>query len=122
MSKRTWLGEQYAGPLNVATGYVGLEGLDTLARIAGERGGVTRLLIGAAPSSESLLGPPGEARTPRKDRGAKDHRAPNHISKTVLSTVHLGPPEKNRTGDAVNCRGLQQGTGSTFRGAPQVPF
>ena len=36
----TWLGEQYAGPLNVATGYVGLEGLDTLARIAGERGGV----------------------------------------------------------------------------------
>ena len=54
----TWLGEQYAGPLNVATGYVGLEGLDTLARIAGERGGVTRLLIGAAPSSESLLGPP----------------------------------------------------------------
>ena len=54
----TWLGEQYAGPLNVATGYVGLEGLDTLARIAGERGGVTRLLIGAAPSSESFLGPP----------------------------------------------------------------
>ena len=35
------------------------------------------------------VGPPGEARTPRKDRGAKDHRAPNHISKTVLSTVHL---------------------------------
>ncbi len=53
----TWVGEQYAGLLNVATGYVGLEGLDTLARIAGERGGVTRLLIGAAPSSESLLGP-----------------------------------------------------------------
>ena len=25
------------------------------------------------------------------------HRAPSHISKTVLSTVHLGPPEKNRT-------------------------
>ena len=33
-----------------------------------------------------------EARTPRKDRCAKDHGAPNHISKTVLSTVHLGPP------------------------------
>ena len=43
------------------------------------------------------LGPPGEARTPRKDRCAKDHRAPSHISKTVLSTVHLGPPEETRT-------------------------
>ena len=30
-----------------------------------------------------------EARTPRKDRCAKDHGAPNHISKTVLSTVTL---------------------------------
>ena len=28
---------------------------------------------------------------------------------------------QTRTGDAVNCRGLQQGTGSTFRGVPQLP-
>ena len=28
-----WLAEHYAGPLSVATGYVGLEGLDTLARV-----------------------------------------------------------------------------------------
>ena len=33
------------------------------------------------------------------DRGAKTQRAPNHISKTVLSTVHFGPPNwtKSRT-------------------------
>ena len=36
--------------------------------------------------------PPEETRTPGKDRHAKDHRAPNHISKTVPPTVHLGPP------------------------------
>ena len=29
-----WLAENYAGPLNVATGYIGLEGLDALAKIA----------------------------------------------------------------------------------------
>ena len=34
---------------------------------------------------------PEEARTSRKGRCAQDDRAPNHISKTVLSTVHLGP-------------------------------
>ena len=28
----------------------------------------------------------------RIDRGAQTHRAPNHISKMVLSTVHFGPP------------------------------
>ena len=27
-----------------------------------------------------------------EDRRARDHRAPNHISKTVLSTVHIGGP------------------------------
>ena len=45
------------------------------------------------------LGGPEEARTPRKDRYGEDHRAPNHIPKTVLSTVHLGPPywTKSRT-------------------------
>ena len=41
--------------------------------------------------SRRRLGPPEEARTLGKDRGVKDYRAPNHISKTVLSTVHLGP-------------------------------
>ena len=36
-------------------------------------------------------GPREEARTPRKERRAKDHRAPNHISKTVPPTVHSRP-------------------------------
>ena len=36
--------------------------------------------------------PPEEARTPREGGGPKDHRAPSHISKTVLSTVKIGPP------------------------------
>ena len=45
------------------------------------------------------LGPPEEARTPRKDRCAKAHRGPSHISKTVPPTIHLGPPHwtKSRT-------------------------
>ena len=42
-------------------------------------------------------GPPEEARTPRKDRCGKVHRAPSHISKTVPPTIHLGPPEGART-------------------------
>ena len=53
-----WLAEYYSGPLNVATGYVGLEGLDALAKIAMERDQPARLLIGAAP--EALAGQPGE--------------------------------------------------------------
>ena len=53
-----WLAEHYAGPLSVATGYVGLEGLEALARTAAQREQPTRLLIGAAP--EALTGPPGE--------------------------------------------------------------
>ena len=55
-----WLAEHYAGPLNVATGYVGLEGLDALARVTLDRNGGGRLLIGAAPLSEDLMGPVGE--------------------------------------------------------------
>ena len=55
-----WLAKQYAGPLNIATGYVGLDGLDVLAGMASERGSVSRLLIGAAPSSEDLTGPADE--------------------------------------------------------------
>ncbi len=53
-----WLAEHYAGPLSVATGYVGLEGLDALTRIAAEPERPTRLLIGAVP--EALIGPAGE--------------------------------------------------------------
>ncbi len=53
-----WLAEHYGGPVNVATGYVGLEGLDALAQIAAEREQPTRLLIGAAP--EALAGSTGE--------------------------------------------------------------
>ena len=50
---------------------------------------------GVTSESASVLdfvqpGPPEEARTPRKDRCAKDHRAPSHISKMVLSTMHVG--------------------------------
>ena len=37
-------------------------------------------------------GPPGGARTPRRGRGGRNHKVPNHISKTVLSTVKIGPP------------------------------
>ena len=53
-----WLAEHYAGPLSVATGYIGLEGLHALAQLAAERPQCTRLLIGASP--EALVGPPGE--------------------------------------------------------------
>ncbi len=49
-----WLAEHYLGPLNVATGYFGLEGLDALAKIAAGREQPTHLLIGAVP--EGLAG------------------------------------------------------------------
>ena len=52
-----WLTQHYAGPLHVATGYVGLEGLDALAGLAAQGDHPARLLIGAAP--EGLTGPPG---------------------------------------------------------------
>ena len=52
-----WLTQHYAGPLHVATGFVGLEGLDALAGLAAQREHPARLLIGAAP--EGLTGPPG---------------------------------------------------------------
>ena len=55
-----WLAKQYTGPLSIATGYVGLDGLDALAGIAARRESVSRLLIGAAPSSEDLTGPADE--------------------------------------------------------------
>ena len=37
---------------------------------------------------------PEEGRTPRKSRGAKDHRFPSHVSKIVLSIVKIGPPRQ----------------------------
>lgn len=52
-----WMARNYSGQLNVATGYVGLEGLDALAKISAERGENGRLLIGAEPSPEGLVGP-----------------------------------------------------------------
>ena len=54
----TWLGEHYSGPLSVATGYISLEGLDALTKIAVGRGDPTRLLIGAVPPA--LAGQPEE--------------------------------------------------------------
>ena len=53
-----WLAEHYAGPLNAVAGYLSLEGLDALAKIAAEREPPTSLLMGATP--EALAGPPGE--------------------------------------------------------------
>ena len=55
-----WLANTYVDPLNVATGYVSLEGLDALAKIVTGRVGGGRLLIGATPLSESLTGPVSE--------------------------------------------------------------
>ena len=51
---------------------------------------------GAMSESASVLdfvksGPPEEARTPREGGDPGDHRPHNHISKTVLSIVHVGP-------------------------------
>ena len=52
----SWLSEYYDGPLHVATGYVSLEGLDSLAKLGTEREHPTRLLIGIVP--EALVGSP----------------------------------------------------------------
>ena len=53
-----WLVEYYTGPLQVATGYVALDGLDALAEIAAGTGKSARLLLGVAPESATLTGPP----------------------------------------------------------------
>ena len=88
-----WLTEHYAGLLNVATGYVGLEGLDALARIAAERSGGGRLLIGAAPSSDDLLGPVGETVADRFEqsvsalRRQRDFSAFPAVRRVVLERV-----------------------------------
>lgn len=46
-----WLAENYTGPLNVATGFISLEGLDALAELSTARDESTRLLIGVAPET-----------------------------------------------------------------------
>ena len=58
-----WLAQNYDGPLRVATGFVGLEGLDALAKLAAERRHSIRLMIGASP--EQLTGSAGETVTDR---------------------------------------------------------
>ena len=63
-----WLSEHYAGPLSVATGYVGLEGLHVLAHIVELRGESARLLIGAAPAADQLTGPISETVNSRFDQ------------------------------------------------------
>ena len=54
----SWLAEHYSGSLHVATGYVSLEGLDSLAKLGSEREHPSRLLIGTAPVT--LAGSPQE--------------------------------------------------------------
>ena len=73
-----WLTEHYAGPLNVATGYVGLEGLDVLAKIAAGREQPARLLIGVAP--EAMAGPAGETVADRFERSVSALRRERDFS------------------------------------------
>ena len=88
-----WLAGHYSGPLSVATGYVGLEGLDSLAQITAERPGGGRLLIGAAPSSEALTGPVSETVASRFEqsvaalRRERDFSAFPAARRTVLERV-----------------------------------
>ena len=73
-----WLAEHYPGPLNVATGYIGLEGLDAISKIAAERDQPTLLLIGAAP--EALAGPPGESVSDRLEQSVASLRRQRDFS------------------------------------------
>ena len=73
-----WLAEHYGGPVNVATGYVGLKGLDALAQIAAEREQPTRLLIGTAP--EALAGPTGETVADRFEQSVSALRRERNFS------------------------------------------
>lgn len=50
-----WLVEHYAVPLDLATGYVALGGLDALARLAETHPRRARLLLGAAPEAGALV-------------------------------------------------------------------
>ncbi len=73
-----WLAEYYSAPLNVATGYIGLEGLDALAKIAAGREQPTRLLVGAVP--EGLAGSPGETVADRFDQSVSALRRERDFS------------------------------------------
>lgn len=53
-----WLAAHYDGPLSVATAYIGLDGLDTLAAAADRQQPAVKLLIGAAPAEGALTGAP----------------------------------------------------------------
>ena len=53
-----WLASHYDGPLNVATAYVGLDGLDALVKAADAQQQAVKLLIGAAPIEGALTGSP----------------------------------------------------------------
>ena len=66
-----WLANTYTDPLNVATGYVSLEGLDSLAKIMTGRVGGGRLLIGATPLFESLTEPVSETVSGRFEQSVK---------------------------------------------------
>ncbi len=59
-----WLAAYYGGPISIATGYIGLDGLHALAQAA--EGKSARLLIGAAPADGALSGSP--ARGAVRDR------------------------------------------------------
>ncbi len=88
-----WLAAHYDGPLNVATGYVGLEGLDVLAGVAAGRSDGGRLLIGAAPTSEGLTGPVSETVSDRFEqsvsalRRQRDFSAFPAVRRAVLERV-----------------------------------
>lgn len=47
-----YLGTLHGVPIHVATGYIGLDGLQTLAEVGQESGARVRLLLGAVPSSD----------------------------------------------------------------------
>ena len=59
----SWLVEHYTGTLHVATGYISLDGLDSLAKLWRDREYPSRLLVGTVP--ETLAGSPQETVTNR---------------------------------------------------------
>ena len=74
----SWLAEHYAGPLHVATGYVSLDGLDSLAKLGRDREHPSRLLIGTAP--ETLVGSPQETVANRFQRSVSALRRERDFS------------------------------------------
>ena len=56
-----YISAYYAGPLQVATAYITLEGLDTLAELSTTHAISGRLLIGTAPEAGDLTGSAGES-------------------------------------------------------------